>query len=96
MADTGKVYAIRGESCTVTEFATVTVPQGVDMKNVSIRGVSGQLNVYAQEPEDAGYVLAFNFNFVSDSGNSIKATQADEDQDHPAGHDAPVFGNQYL
>ena len=80
MADTGKVYAIRGESCTVTEFATVTVPQGVDMKNVSIRGVSGQLNVYAQEPEDAGYVLAFNFNFVSDSGNGIydEATQANE------------------
>lgn len=66
MDNTGIVYSIDDATCMLSSFATITAPEGVDIADVFIDGVSGQLNVYTEEPEETEYVLAFNFNYASD------------------------------
>ncbi len=77
MDDTGTVYSINDATCAVSPFASITAPENVAMTDVFIDGVSGQINVYSAENEQQEYILAFNFNFASDSGGFTEGAAGD-------------------
>ena len=77
MDDTGTVYSIDDATCAVSPFASITAPENVAMSDVFIDGVSGQINVYSAENEQQEYILAFNFNFASDSGGFTEGVAND-------------------